>query len=144
MKRAGWTLLVMGTIVVTGSFSKVGAVDASGWAHCASVKQDTERLACYDAMAAGTAERRTLGSGRHSERDAMISRCRTQMGEYGSAMVKACVDQDSAAYKLLQTYPDDLSPFIQRCVKHMGEYGWSMVKACADQDIAAERALQLK
>ena len=91
MKRAGWTLLVMGTIVVTGSFSKVGAVDASGWAHCASVKQDTERLACYDAMASGTAERRTLGSGRHSERDAMISRCRTQMGEYGSAMVKACV-----------------------------------------------------
>ena len=75
------------------------------------------------------------------ERKVVIARCRTQMGEYGSAMVKACVDQDMAAYEALQAYPDDHAPFIERCVRHMGEYGWSMVKACADQDIEAERAL---
>jgi antitoxin component YwqK of YwqJK toxin-antitoxin module len=34
----------------------------------------------------------------------IISRCRKQMGEYGAAMVKACVDQDIEAEKALQKY----------------------------------------
>lgn len=34
----------------------------------------------------------------------IISRCRTQMGKYGAAMVKACVDQDIEAEKALQKY----------------------------------------
>lgn len=75
------------------------------------------------------------------ERKAVIARCRAQMDEYGSAMVKACVDQDMAAYQALQAYPDNHTPFIERCVRHMGQYGWSMVKACTDQDLEAERAL---
>ena len=63
------------------------------------------------------------------------------MGEYGSAMVKACVDQDMAAHSALQTYPSEHAPIIERCIKMMGTYGWNMVKACTDQDIEAERAL---
>lgn len=34
----------------------------------------------------------------------IISRCRTQMGEYGAAMVKACVDQDIEAEDALRKY----------------------------------------
>lgn len=34
----------------------------------------------------------------------IIKRCRSQMGEYGSTMVKACVDQDIEAEKALNRY----------------------------------------
>ena len=34
----------------------------------------------------------------------IIARCRTQMGEYGAAMVKACVDRDIEAENALQKY----------------------------------------
>lgn len=34
----------------------------------------------------------------------IIARCRTQMGEYGAAMVKACVDQDIKAENALRQY----------------------------------------
>ena len=63
------------------------------------------------------------------------------MGDYGSAMVKACADQDIEAYQALERYPVELRSFVDRCEREMGRYGWSMVKACADQDIDAERAL---
>jgi len=77
-----------------------------------------------------------------SDKDEIISRCRKQMGEYGAAMVKACVDQDIAAVNALANYPKDVQPIIARCHSQMKEYGWAMVKACADQDIAAEEALE--
>ena len=107
---------------------------------CAVIKQDAERLACYDAIANESKTRKTEGAGQ-DERSLVIARCRTQMGEYGSRMVKLCVDQDMAAYEALQAYPDEHSTFIERCMRQMGEYGWRMVKLCADQDIEAERAL---
>lgn len=75
------------------------------------------------------------------EREDIIARCRAQMGEYGSAMVKACADQDIEALNALAGYPEQAKPFIARCLRQMSEYGWSMVKACADQDIGAEKAL---
>jgi hypothetical protein len=34
----------------------------------------------------------------------LISRCRSTMGEYGSAIVKACVDQDIEAENALRNY----------------------------------------
>ncbi len=34
----------------------------------------------------------------------IIQRCRSQMGEYGAAMMKACVDQDIEADKALSNY----------------------------------------
>lgn len=75
------------------------------------------------------------------ERENIIARCRKQMGEYGSAMVKACVDQDIEALNALASYPEKAKPFIARCQRQMAEYGWSMVKACTDQDIEAEKSL---
>lgn len=75
-------------------------------------------------------------------RKEVVQRCRASMGEYGAAMVKACVDQDMQAYRALKRYPDKHGPAIARCKRQMGEYGWAMVKACADQDIAAEEALE--
>jgi len=74
-------------------------------------------------------------------KDDVIARCRRQMGEYGAAMVKACVDQDLAAAKALAEYPQELRDIVARCQRQMENYGWSMVKACADQDIEAASAL---
>lgn len=73
------------------------------------------------------------------EREDIITRCRQQMSEYGSAMVKACADQDIEALNALASYPEKAKPFIARCRQQMSEYGWAMVKACTDQDIAAEK-----
>lgn len=74
-------------------------------------------------------------------KDEIIARCRAQMGDYGSALVKACVDQDIEALIALGKYPDKYSEIIARCLRDMKEYGYALVKACADQDIEAEEAL---
>lgn len=107
---------------------------------CAAVRDNVGRFACYDAMANESTTRRTQDAGQGA-RSLVIARCRTQMGEYGSRMVKLCVDQDMAAYETLQAYPDAHSAFIERCIRQMGEYGWRMIKLRADQDIEAERDL---
>lgn len=52
---------------------------------CAAIKQDAERLACYDAIANESETRRTQDAGQ-DERSLVIARCRAQMGEYGSRM----------------------------------------------------------
>jgi len=72
----------------------------------------------------------------------IISRCKKDMGQYGAAMVKGCVDQDVKAVAdivpLLKTYP----LASQRCLNDMGQYGYAMVKGCITQDINAEEALK--
>ena len=68
-----------------------------------------------------------------AERQKIIARCREEMGEHGSAMVKYCADKDIAAYRALQSYSAELHPFVERCIGEMGSYGWSMVKYCADK-----------
>jgi hypothetical protein len=72
----------------------------------------------------------------------IISRCRTQMGEYGAAMVKACVDQDIEAVTALDSYLNTHKAVVARCNEQMKEHGYAMVKACVEQDIEAENALQ--
>ena len=71
----------------------------------------------------------------------IIDRCRSQMGQYGASMVKACVDQDIEAVNAIAKYPDKYKQIVARCMNQMRQYGFSMVKACADQDIEAEKAL---
>ena len=73
----------------------------------------------------------------------IISRCKSQMGEYGAMMVKACVDQDIDAVKALNTYPKQHAAIVDRCMNQMRTYGYTMVKACVDQDVEAEKALSL-
>ena len=123
-----------------------GGAKASDFASCAKVNGDAQRLACYDLLAKESLfldvpESSADTGDEAAERKRIVSRCREEMGEYGSAMVKACADQDIEAYRALASYSAELRPFIDRCKKEMGRYGWSMVRACADQDIDAERAL---
>ena len=124
----------------------IGGVEASDLASCANVENDAERLACYDLLAKESlspeaGEPSAKPSDEAAERQKIISRCREEMGEHGSAMVKYCADKDIAAYRALQSYSAELHPFVERCIGEMGSYGWSMVKYCADKDIDAERAL---
>lgn len=72
----------------------------------------------------------------------IIDRCKVQMGSYGAAMVKACVDQDLSAVAEIKKIPDEYKKTVDRCMKQMRQYGFSMVKACADQDIEADKALK--
>lgn len=72
----------------------------------------------------------------------IIDRCKVQMGSYGSAMVKACVDQDLSAVAEINRIPDEYKSAVARCMKQMRQYGFAMVKACADQDIEADKALK--
>lgn len=71
----------------------------------------------------------------------IIARCRTSMGEYGSMMVKSCVDQDLTALIALNKYQKRHGSIIGRCMNTMEEYGYMMVKSCVDQDIKAEKEL---
>ena len=138
MKIAVRILVIAGA----GCFFSINTVTALDWIHCSTIERDAERFACYDSIAAASAGRHISSNDFDTEKDIIISRCREEMGGFGSAMVKICVDQDIAAYEELVTYPDSHTTFITRCVKEMGDYGWQMVKHCADQDIAAERALR--
>ena len=123
-----------------------GGAEASDLASCARLKDNAERLACYDLLAKQsspeeTSESSATGTDEAAEREKIISRCREDMGEYGSAMVKFCAEEDLAAYRALRRYPVDHRSFVERCAREMGRYGWNMVKFCADEDIDAERAL---
>ncbi|MEX5536044.1 hypothetical protein ABFV54_13045 [Pseudomonas syringae] len=71
----------------------------------------------------------------------IISRCKSQMGQYGAAMVKACVDQDLEAVDKIGKIPEKYKATVSRCMKQMRKYGFSMVNACAEQDIEADQAL---
>ncbi|WP_110947389.1 hypothetical protein [Pseudomonas bohemica] len=71
----------------------------------------------------------------------IIDRCKSQMGQYGSAMVKACVDQDLEAVEKIGRIPDQYKSTVARCLKQMRQYGFSLVNACAEQDIEADKAL---
>ena len=73
--------------------------------------------------------------------DEVVDRCLYQVGEFGAAMVQACVDQDLLAARSLSQYPEEVKEIVARCTRHMQKNGWSMVKACADQDIEAAAAL---
>ena len=76
-------------------------------------------------------------------RQSTIDRCRAQMGDLGSSMVKFCVHEDLAAYESLQGYDDRYSEIIARCKGQMlALTGWATVKFCADEEIEAERALE--
>ena len=124
----------------------IGGAEASDLSSCAKLKDGAERLACYDLLAKYTLSGETgkpsaNESDEATERERIVSRCREEMGEHGSAMVKYCVVEVIAAYQALQSYPAEFRPFVERCNREMGRYGWAMVKFCADEDIDAERAL---
>jgi hypothetical protein len=71
----------------------------------------------------------------------VVVRCMHDMGEWGTEMIKRCVEGDLAAAEALQAYPEEHRRIVGRCTKRMQRRGWEMVKLCADKDIAAEDAL---
>ena len=129
-----WAPLAVGVVLA----SAVQADDSLS--HCLDVSDDTERLVCYDEAARNAGDEPRASES--EARDEVIERCRRDLGEFGSAMVKACVDQDLTALRSLQEYPLEHQAILERCFRDMGEFGPAMVKACADQDIAAEEALR--
>ena len=131
------------------------AVMAAYWASCvfgpnpsiaadrgrpATVEQNTERLACLDAMANPKGQGAPIEAS-NDERSLIIARCLSQTGEFGSAMARACAKQDLAAYEALLAYPEACASVVVRCAKRLGQHGWGMVKICVDKDIEAERAV---
>ena len=102
--RSTTTLSCLGALALVAGLC--GGAKASDLANCANVKDDAERLACYDLLAKESLsqearERSADASDEAAERNRIISRCREEMGDYGSAMVKACADQDIEAYQAL-------------------------------------------
>lgn len=142
--RSAVSIAIVGAFVLTAAL--IGEAEASDLADCARLKDDAERLACYDRLAKDSSsgdagEPSANESDEAAEREKIVSRCRDEMGEHGSAMVKYCAVEDIAAYKALQSYPAESRPFVERCSREMGRYGWAMVKFCADEDVDAERVL---
>ena len=118
----------------------VVAVASCVFAVQASIAFDPERLACLDAIAnkKGHAAPTEVTS---DERSLIIARCLSQTGEFGSAMARACVEQELASYEALLAYPEACASVVVGCAKQLGQHGWGMVKICVDEDIEAERAL---
>ena len=77
-------------------------------------------------------------------RESILARCRSQMEAIGGAsMVRFCLNEDIAAYVVLQSYDDEWAGVIERCRRQMLSIGgWNIVKFCADEDIAAEKELR--
>ena len=123
----------------------IGAVPVQGadLAECAAIADDRRRLACYDKLAGRRQAEQPSGEadGKRVLRE-IIRRCQRQMGSYGDAMVKGCVDLDREAHAALARYPAEYRAIVDRCTRQMSGHGWAMVKGCADLDIDARRALK--
>ncbi len=83
----------------------------------------------------------TLGVARADVIDEITIRCRVDMGQFGEAMVKACVDQDLKSLRELNNYHEAHTPILERCLFQMRAQGYALVQDCVDQDIAALQAL---
>lgn len=68
----------------------------------------------------------------------ILKRCEAQVGSFGGAVVKSCVDRDSAALLALQAYP---RADVARCESLLQHHAWADVKECADRDIEAAKQL---
>ena len=133
-------LICLVVVAVASGVLAVKASIASDRERSTMVKQDIERLACLEAVA------NPKGRGApievtSDERSLIIARCLSQTGEFGSAMARACVEQELASYEALLAYPEACASVVVGCAKQLGQHGWGMVKICVDEDIEAERAL---
>ena len=126
MARLIGAVLLAATLITPAS--------AADLKRCAAIADDGRRLACYDVLAG---RRATAGAAvdRARIRDDIIERCQRQMGSYGPAMVKGCVDMDLEAHTALARYPAMHKSIVERCSRQMRGYGR------ADMDFESARAL---
>jgi len=82
-----------------------------------------------------------LGVARADIVDEITIRCQVDMGQFGDAMVQACVDEDLRALRELNNYHEAHTPTLERCLFQMREQGYALVKDCVDRDIEALEAL---
>lgn len=134
-----WRLICLAVAAVASCVFVVQAPVASDREHTATVNQEVEQLACLDAIANAT-EHAAPVEATSDERSKIIAGCLSQTGEFGSAMTRACVKEDLAAYEALLAYPEPCASFVVRCAKQLGQHGWGMVKICVDKDIESARA----
>ena len=132
-------LICLVVVAVASCVFVVKAPAASDQEPTATVNQDMERLACLDAIANPTGRGAPVEV-TSDERSKIIAGCLSQMGEFGTAMTRACVEQDLAAYEALLAYPEPCASLVVRCAKQLGQHGWGTVKICVDKGIESERA----
>ena len=65
------------------------------------------------------------------------TRCQAQMGGYGVATVKLCIEGDMEAFVALSKYPEQNKKIIDDCYALLRNHGYAIVKTCVDQDIQA-------
>ena len=70
-----------------------------------------------------------------------VNRCMGEVGEFGDAMVRTCVEQEVSAAKALSSYPRETRETVARCTERLQGRGWSVVKMCVDRDVEADAAL---
>jgi len=73
--------------------------------------------------------------------DEAVDRCMLEVGEFGSAMVQTCIEQDVAAAKAVASYPRSARETVARCTDLHKPRGWSVVKMCVDREMEADAAL---
>ena len=83
----------------------------------------------------------TLGAARSQVLDEITKRCQAEMGQFGEAMVQACVDQDLTSLRELNNYQEAHTPILERCLFQNRVHGYALVQDCVDRDIAALEAM---
>lgn len=73
--------------------------------------------------------------------DEIKARCKTQMSEYGPAIVKACIDSDLESIPKIQERIETHPKIVDRCMSQMRNMGFNIVQACIEQDVEAQEAI---
>ena len=133
-------LSLMSLAIVAAALSVVAikAPAAADSETSAAGSQDTERLACLEAITNPVGDQASVKA-TSDERSMIINRCVAQAGEFGTAVVRACAEKDMASYEALLAYPEACAPFVVRCAKRVGQHSWGMVRICVDKDIGREQ-----
>jgi formate-dependent phosphoribosylglycinamide formyltransferase (GAR transformylase) len=69
------------------------------------------------------------------------TRCQAQMGGYGVATVKLCIEKDMEAFVALSKYPEQNKKIVDDCYALLRNHGYAIVKTCVDQDIQTASAV---
>ncbi len=92
--------------------------------------------ACPLLMAAGA------GAAEMDEYDnEIVVGCHFTMGEWGTAGINVCIEENRAIRKEVEAYPDQYAAYRARCVEKRAQ-GWDAVRKCLDADIVAAQALR--
>ena len=71
----------------------------------------------------------------------IISGCAMSNAEFGTDMIRICINENKTARADLQAYPEQYKALVDRCTRRK-EMGWGIVKRCVDEDIAAKPVLE--